>query len=136
MTLPGMLLVALSMVYGGISLAYVRERLRRRHENAVLDLITFPCILVWSVPFAVYWLVQRFLLAVLQRRGVVEEHRNRIFQAWGVIHLLLMSGAWLFAVFGIRAPDSPILGWLMLLGVTLPLEIYVSVPETVWKLPE
>ncbi|NOY80513.1 MAG: hypothetical protein GXP31_05850 [Kiritimatiellaeota bacterium] len=136
MTLPEMVLTALSLVYGGVSFAYVRERLRQRHEHPVLDLITFPCILIWSLPFAVYWLVRRALLFVLDHSGSPAGIRERVEQGWGIVHAAAVGAIWLFLMVRVRAPGSPLLPGLALLGVVLPLEVYLSVPERAWKMHE
>ncbi len=134
MTLPEMVLIALSLVYGGVSFAYVRERLRQRHEHAVLDLITFPCILIWSLPFAVYWLIRRGLLFVLGRSGCPPGVRERAVAAWGMVHAGLVVAVWLFFMVRVRAPGSPLLAGFVLLGIVLPLEIYLALPESAWTL--
>ncbi len=129
MTLHEMILIALSLGYGGMALAYVQERLRQKHENALFDLLTFPCIVLWALPFLVFWLGRRLIEAA----PVPGSRRPAWIRGWGMAHALLVLGGWAFYMVRIRAPGTHLLAGFMLLAVLLPLEVFLAVPAKFWS---
>jgi len=133
MTFQQLIYICAALVYAGVSLGYVHERLKRRHESPVLDVVTFPCVVIWALPFLVYWLVKRAVEKVVHRP---ESERLQTFlvRLWGLLHALLVLGGWAaFAVHQYLA-ERPLLPAFLLLGVLLPLEVFLAVPPGAWNL--
>ena len=132
MTLGDMLWTGAAIAYGGVALGYTHERLRRRTEIPFFDILFFPCMLLWALPYGVYH------LGLVAGRGL-ERHlplppklRSRLRLGWGIIHAAAVCAFAILLLHGWRDRLS-LRVQLMLFGVLLPLEIFVAVPPSWWK---
>jgi len=54
-------------------------------------------------------------------------------RAWGMLHAALVVFAWTYYMLRVRPSGAPVLPGFLLLGVLLPLEVFLAVPEKMWS---
>ena len=130
MTLADYTWIGVALAYAGIIFGYVHERLKGHTENPVLDILSFPCMFAWAIPYGLYRLLAGGLRRTAHLFHFSDERTESLVRLWEILHgLLVLIGV-------------PLLVWqtgwglrlrLIVIAAFVPLAVYCILPADIWN---